>query len=421
MKAKLITRTIQTLAPTSTPYDVRDTELSGFLLRVLPTGQMNYFCDFRRPDGRRTRLKLGDTRVLTPAQARDEALKVLGDLARGQDPVAARRAARQDTLETFIGKHYAPWAKAHRKTGEEAVNRALTTFKEFKNSRLSDISPWKFEKWRASRLKSGTKATTINREAAILKVILQKAVEWECIESNPLAAVRPLKTDSAAKVRYLSPEEELALRSSLDRREARIREDRRSHNVWCLDRGYRPFPSLDKSQFGDHLKPMVLISLNTGIRRGELFNLKWEDIDFQRRTLTVVGATAKSGKTRHIPLNREALETLTAWRAQSEPESELVFVGRTGRFDNTRTSWEGVLSDAKISVFRWHDMRHHFASMLVMRGVDLNTVRELLGHADLKMTLRYAHLAPQVKAAAVAKLDQPALACVPLKSTPSRQ
>src|SRR5438105_4462189 len=117
MKAKLILRTIQSLAPLAKPYDVRDTDLPGFLLRVLPTGSMTYFCDFRQADGRRTRLKLGDTRVLTPSQARDEAHKVLGDVARGQDPIAARKASRQDTLEGFIAKHYQPWVEAHRKTG----------------------------------------------------------------------------------------------------------------------------------------------------------------------------------------------------------------------------------------------------------------------------------------------------------------
>ena len=82
-----------------------------------------------------------------------------------------------------------------------------------------------------------------------------------------------------------------------------------------------------------------------------------------------------------------------------------MFPGKNGAaFNNVRRSWDGVLKAAKITRFRWHDMRHDFASRLTMAGVDLNTVRELLGHSDYAMTQRYAHLAPEHKAAAVAKL-----------------
>lgn len=130
--------------------------------------------------------------------------------------------------------------------------------------------------------------------------------------------------------------------------------------------------------------------------------------------LTIEGAYAKSGKTRHIPLNTEALRTLKTWRHQT-PHSASVFPSKDGNpFNNVKKAWAGILTRAEIKNFRWHDMRHHFASKLVMAGVDLNTVRELLGHSDMAMTLRYAHLAPEHKANAVEKLVAPALS----KNTP---
>ena len=150
---------------------------------------------------------------------------------------------------------------------------------------------------------------------------------------------------------------------------------------------------------------MVLLSLNAGLRRGELFSLRWENINLGRAMLTVQGEMAKSGKTRHVPLNAVAVHVLKNWRVRSQ-DSGLVFANdKTGEaFGHVKRAWANVLILADIKNFRWHDMRHHFASKLVMAGVDLNTVRELLGHADITMTLRYAHLVPEHKANAVAKL-----------------
>jgi integrase len=149
---------------------------------------------------------------------------------------------------------------------------------------------------------------------------------------------------------------------------------------------------------------MILLSINTGIRQGEIFSLRWENVNFEQSLLTIEGAYAKSGKTRHIPLNTEAFKVLKGWRQQTE-NSDFVFPGKNGqRFNNIKKAWAGLLKSAKIENFRWHDLRHHFASKLVMAEVDLNTVRELLGHSDMSMTLRYAHLAPEHKASAVAKL-----------------
>jgi len=185
------------------------------------------------------------------------------------------------------------------------------------------------------------------------------------------------------------------------------RSERASANQWRKERGKPLYEDLTSRTFADHLKPMVLLALNTGMRRGELFGLTWEDVNLKKRYLTIAGKTAKTGATRHIPLNDEALGTLIAWRNDTGSK-HLVFPNpNTGkRFDNISTAWQHILKAAKINGFRFHDTRHHFASKLVMAEVDLNTVRELLGHSDLTMTLRYAHLAPEHKAAAVARLNR---------------
>lgn len=194
----------------------------------------------------------------------------------------------------------------------------------------------------------------------------------------------------------------------MDAREERRRAERDSANHWRRERGYVQLPSLRTVTFTDHVKPLILLSINTGCRRGELFDLTWSNVDLDRRILTVTGATAKSKRTRHIPLNREATLVLQGWREQAEEADGLVFVNEAGeRFDRVNFSWRRLLKDADIAAFRWHDMRHHFASRLVMGGVDLNTVRELLGHSDYAMTLRYAHLAPEHKLKAVEVLDRP--------------
>jgi integrase len=124
-------------------------------------------------------------------------------------------------------------------------------------------------------------------------------------------------------------------------------------------------------------------------------------VDFNRRLLTVEGRNAKNRQTRYVPLNDEAVSVLQNWREQSGTGAR-VFDVVTG----FQAAWEKVLKRARISKFRWHDLRHHFASRLVQQGVPLNTVRDLLGHGSVGMSLRYAHLAPDQRREAVAKLNE---------------
>ena len=252
-----------------------------------------------------------------------------------------------------------------------------------------------------SWLAKGNSDTSVNRKMAAIRGVFSRAVEWGYLSSHPMTKLKQLKTDTQGRVRFLSTEEEGRLRAALDARQEQIRAERDSANRWRAERKKELLADLRAAAFADHLKPLVLLSLNTGARRGELFDLTWQDVDLNNKVLTVVGKTAKSRQTRHIPLNREAVATLTEWKKQGEAIG-YVFPGRVGeRLDNVRKSWAGVMKAAKVAGFTWHDMRHTFASRLVMARVPLNTVRELLGHADIKMTLRYAHLAPDSKAAAV--------------------
>jgi integrase len=401
MQAIISEKLLRTIKPQAKPYEVRDPRLKGFLLRIQPTGIMTYYAQY----GRGKRHRIGPADALAPSKALERARAVLAGATLGNDPAAARREAKAHTLRSFLDEVYEPWAKANIRTPKNTLGRLRANFPDLQDKKLADINAWVVEKGRSARLKAGAKPATVNRDLDDLRSALTKAVAWKLLDAHPLTEVKRSRVDDNAAVRFLDDNEEKRLRAALDAREERIRAERHQANAWRAERGYPLMPDLRLVEFADHLKPMVLISINTGVRRGELFSLEWRDVDLVRTMLTVRGQSAKSGRTRHIPLNAEALAALQGWRDQrGEPEG-LIFPSRNGdRLDNVRKAWVAVLADAKIKAFRWHDLRHHFASRLVMAGVDLNTVRELLGHGSYAMTLRYAHLAPEHKAAAVAKL-----------------
>jgi integrase len=403
MKGLIGNSLIAKLTPETKQYDVRDTKIPGFIIRVNPTGKMFYVCQYKR--GRR--INLGRVGVITPAQARDKALAILGDVAKGIDPSDVKHKKQKLTLKEFIENEYTPWVIEHRKVGQRTLNHISRCFLEpFGNKPLTDLTPILLDQWRTQRLKAGMSTETVNRDIATFKAAISKAVLWGYIATNPLERLKLLKSDRSIKVRYLSSDEEKRLRETLITREEKIKTDRANANKWRRERGYELYKELQRFEFADHMRPMILLSINTGLRQGEVFSLKWENVNFERSLLTIEGAYAKSGKTRHIPLNSEAKSVLKLWQEQSN-NSDFVFPSINNQpFNTVKKSWRAIRDTANLKNFRWHDMRHHFASRLVMAGVDLNTVRELLGHSDLAMTLRYAHLAPEHKANAVEKLVQ---------------
>src|SRR5690625_1178863 len=288
---------------------------------------MTYYVEFAR--GRRYRIDAVNPERPMPEVARQVAVQKLAEALSGQDPNEAKRKARakakERTLKAFIEEVYAPWAETHIKSHKNTLTRLKANFRELENKKLSEITPGAVAKWRAGRIKQGRKVSTVNRDFHDLKSGLSKAVEWgEGLSESPIAKVQRLRVDDAAKVRFLSDEEDRALRQALDDREERIRRERDSANAWRRERGYDLLPDLREVAFADYLKPMVLLSLHTGMRRGEVFSLTWANVDLDLKLLTVSGETAKSSHTRHIPLNRIAQETLADWRDQApDPEGQI--------------------------------------------------------------------------------------------------
>jgi integrase len=351
---------------------------------------------------------IGRATVFSPDQARDRAKKILGQVADGVDPVKARRLAKTATLSAFLKDEYGPWFEANRKSGKPILKRLKYCFEtDFGSTRLHEVSPLLVDKWRGKKLEEKLSKSTLNRDLSALKAALSKALEWGLIDANPLAKAKLYGRDDNASVRYLSPDEEMRLRDALLSRDQHLRERRLRFNNWRRERDLSAFPEIGLDDFADHLHPIVLLALNTGMRRGEIFNLRWSSVDLEKALVEVAGPGAKSGRTRHIPLNSEALGALQRWQKQNGTSAGLVFPGnRKKRLTNINRAWESLVKRAGLVNFRFHDCRHHFASRLVMADVPLNTVRELLGHSDISMTLRYSHLAPEHKADAVAKLIQ---------------
>jgi site-specific recombinase XerD len=415
VQAKLSSTTIKQLSPSDRPYEVVDTQVKGFLLRVQPSGRMTYYYSYRSSAGARKRIKLGLVGDLTPAQARDEATKRAGEVSKGVDVQKVKAVARKEaerarhrTLRSFIENHYEPWVKVNLKTADATLERINKNFKDYLPLSIEDISVRRVEGWRTAAAQRGLSAATINRTVNCLRGVLTKAVAWDFLEIHPLEKLKPLRVDKSPNVRFLSEAEESRLHEALSGRNEKLKAARSRANEHRLARGYPLKPDLSDKVHADRLAPMVILSLKMGLRRGELFDLLVGDVDLAGKVITVRGEGAKSGHTRHIPLSPLAFGTISSWLADHRDgvlgNARVFPADSGGRLDNMRNSWKSLLQDAGISSFRWHDMRHDFASQLVMRGVALNTVRELCGHSDLNTTLRYAHLAPDHKSDAVSLL-----------------
>lgn len=392
--------------------ELRDTEISGFILRSLATGRFFYLNYRNRETGKRKNVPIGRHGDITVSQAREAAQALAATVAMGKDPMEQRKENRQriireqqETLRAFLHDGYK--AVTPEATATAAIDRIEKHFPDLLDKRMSEITAWKIEQWK--RAYPG-KPGGANRVLSSLRGVLTRAVKAGLLERSPMPEVKKVKEDKNKKIRALSEEQEDALREALDRREEQQREERQRMIEHCKGRK-REAPAPYTGTFIDHLKPMVILTLKTGMRRGEVFNLKVSDLDLKNRWLTVRGegddttTGSKTGQTRHIPLNDEALSVLVAWLNQTN-NNGLVFPSPKtgGRFDNISSAWEKLREDAQLPEIRFHDLRHTFGTRLAHQRVDLVTIKDLMGHESLDTTARYLHTSNEIKRSAVALL-----------------
>ena len=385
-----IAKTAQSRDKPEKPYEVRAEKPMGLLLRVQPSGSRSFYVQL----GRGKRVRIGPAGTYTLKQAEERAKKIILDPG-----TASKKTGTGLTLGEYIDDHYRDHATAKMKNGTKSVARVKAIWEKLLNKRLTDINASEVDKFRNKRINSGVAPATVNRDIAALSGVLTHWVKNNKGTVHPLAELEALDVADDETIRYLTAAESASLRKALADRDKQGAKDRTSANQWRSKRGYDLMPEI--KGYCDHITPMVLLSLNTGMRQGELFSLAWESVDLNLRTISILASHSKGNTTRTVPLNTEALAVLTA--IKPDPAIGLVFKSPvTGeRFDNVKKAWAEVTKAAGLTGLRWHDLRHDFASQLVMKGAPLFTVQKLLGHANSRMTQRYAKLAPSTLSDAV--------------------
>ncbi|MEG2183335.1 MAG: tyrosine-type recombinase/integrase [Cloacibacillus sp.] len=386
MKAKLTQTMIASLGVPDKRYSIRDTQIAGLTLRVGISGNKTFYLDYKINGARKWYL-IGDAAFISLQEARRDAQAFLGILARGEDPLKVPEIEK--TCGMIRDNYYEQWVMEHRKSGGETIKGLKRYFTAFDDKPVSELTLADMEIWRREmRETRHLKNATLNRSAGYLTSMLNWAVDKKIIAGNPLAELDHLKeTDSKKAWRFLSKKEIVVLRSALDSRDKLVRNGTKK----CI------YDTPLSGDYPDPLTPMVMTALYSGIRWGSLITLRWSSLDLIHGSIYLEADDTKSEDMQSIPISGVLLPVLDKWKKELPSASgDLVFPApKGGLFYNVNDAWYELLSDSGLGHLRWHDLRHTFASQLVIAGVPLNTVRELLGHKSIKTTLRYAHLAPQ--------------------------
>ena len=380
--------------PKDKAYKMYDQTVTGLYLNVGRSGTKTWYINYTNRDNKRQSFRLGSLAQYNVVEIRVKARKVQGDIASGKDPALAKRKKKQAkitsqarTLKKYIEGDYWTRYLAHQKSGKATQKRIQSAYESFLDKDMADITAEDLTVHRTGRQAKGITPQTLNRDRLALHAVFEKAMMAGILDNNPARkqVFPPLGTVDENRVRYLGQRDE--------------NED---------------FDKTERQRFMSALKTMPLniqtlvgLAMNTGCRRGELFSLTWDRVSLKEHTMTLDASTTKTSKKRTIPLNKKALTILEKWRNKTGKNvthiSGLVFPSEvTGnRMTDIKRSWATLVKRAEVTDFRFHDLRHDFASRLVLAGVPLIEVRDLLGHSSIEMTQRYAHVNPEKLRSAV--------------------
>ena len=278
----------------------------------------------------------------------------------------------EDFAPEYIKTHVRLGSKNPR--SQEYMIKQLVT--RFQGKYLHQIDGLMVRQYMARRLE-GVRPASVNREFQILRCMFNRAIEWGMLYGgNPAAGIKNLPQNNS-RCRWLTEEEQERLLSCC-------------HGL---------------------TKVIVLIALKTGMRKGEILTLKWKQVpcsnyvDFDNGVICVHELLAKSQRSRYIPLSNAVRHALQ--NVERIPGQDYIFLNpRTSKpLGSVKKTFHTALKRAGISDFKFHDLRHTFASQLVRSGVDLYIVQKLLGHSTPKMTQRYAHLGKSQLKDAIEKID----------------
>lgn len=321
-----------------------------------------WYIDYYRPDGRRKR-EIVTIPGIDPARVtRQDAKKALsirkGQIAEGKFDIAQTRIP---ILFDKLADRYFQYSKDNKRSWQRDLSSIKCLLTYFKGKALSQITPWLIEKYKSER-KAQVKLSTVNRELATLSNMLNMAVAWKLIDSSPYKGVKHFRVNNT-NLRILSEGE--------------------FHKLYAAASPW--------------LRPILLAAATTGMRRGEIINLKWDDVNLEEGFIFV--RDSKNYESRTVTIHPKLKEALLLLK--DKRQNDYAFGGKK----TIIYAWTNALCKSGIPHCRFHDLRHTFASRLVMEGVDLVTVQELMGHKNINMTKRYSHPTPEHKKQAVERID----------------